>query len=447
MKAGRNDPCPCGSGKKYKKCCLTESYVDIGREDSIRARLVQGLLKFLEKNYKSTIKDARSLFWDDFKPDEHLDGHSLDIAYQNFMEWVVFDFLIDVDNEKTLIDLYMENNKKLSLDEHKVLTMMKNSVISLYEVQEVFPEKGLLLKDQLFGEEYDVREKAATRSLRKWDIYAARLLHVDGEYIMSGSVYPYNRKLKEWILEDIHAEYEDYKHEYPDAAMDEFLKKSSEIFNFYWYDIIQNPIPIKLHTTSGEPMLMSKAIFEIKDKEAVIKGLLEIKGFEQGKNHIIWYDKRNKEGSATILGNVEIKGNKLMLESNSKKRLERGKKLILKALSDVVIHKADTFQDPMEAMKSFKTTSPEKPTNELPMELQQQFYTQFMQKHNEKWLKDKIPALGGQTPLRAVKTEEGKKKVIELLKLFENGEEYNKKEGKPYYDLSWMWERLGLERE
>jgi SEC-C motif len=24
MKAGRNDPCPCGSGKKYKKCCLAQ---------------------------------------------------------------------------------------------------------------------------------------------------------------------------------------------------------------------------------------------------------------------------------------------------------------------------------------------------------------------------------------------------------------------------------------
>jgi uncharacterized protein YchJ len=22
VKIGRNDPCPCGSGKKYKKCCL-----------------------------------------------------------------------------------------------------------------------------------------------------------------------------------------------------------------------------------------------------------------------------------------------------------------------------------------------------------------------------------------------------------------------------------------
>ncbi len=24
-KVGRNDPCPCGSGKKYKKCCLSKS--------------------------------------------------------------------------------------------------------------------------------------------------------------------------------------------------------------------------------------------------------------------------------------------------------------------------------------------------------------------------------------------------------------------------------------
>ncbi|MEJ2040503.1 MAG: SEC-C metal-binding domain-containing protein [Desulfosarcinaceae bacterium] len=25
MKIGRNDPCPCGSGKKYKKCCMGKS--------------------------------------------------------------------------------------------------------------------------------------------------------------------------------------------------------------------------------------------------------------------------------------------------------------------------------------------------------------------------------------------------------------------------------------
>lgn len=24
VKIGRNDPCPCGSGKKYKKCCINK---------------------------------------------------------------------------------------------------------------------------------------------------------------------------------------------------------------------------------------------------------------------------------------------------------------------------------------------------------------------------------------------------------------------------------------
>jgi len=446
-KFGRNDPCPCGSGKKYKKCCLIETYMAIGKEDSIRERLVQELMIFFEKNYKHTLKDAHLMFWDDFIPAEHLEGMSLDIAYQNFMEWVVFDYLVDEDSGKTPIDLYMDSNKRLSLDEHKVLTMMKNSVISLYEVQEVFPEKGLLLKDLLMGGEYDVREKLATRSVRKWDIFAARLLLVDGSYIMSGSVYSFHLKQKERILDDIHAEFEDYKMDYPDTSMDDFLKYNSEIFNFYWYDLIQNPTPIKLQTTSGEPMLISKAMFEIKDKEAVINRLLKIKGFEQGKDSYTWYDKRDKEGSATILGRAEIKDNNLILESNSKQRLEKGKKLILKALSDAVVHKIDTFQDPMEAMKSYKESSTAEPVNELPMDIQQQIYVQFMQKHSEKWLEEKIPALNGETPMQAVKTEEGKRKVIELLKSIENSEEHNKKEGRPFYDISWMWERLKIERE
>ncbi|HXX80137.1 MAG TPA: SEC-C metal-binding domain-containing protein [Thermodesulfovibrionales bacterium] len=29
-KTGRKDPCPCGSGKKYKKCCLAKTSVQVG---------------------------------------------------------------------------------------------------------------------------------------------------------------------------------------------------------------------------------------------------------------------------------------------------------------------------------------------------------------------------------------------------------------------------------
>ncbi len=446
-KTGRNDPCPCGSGKKYKKCCLAETFVQIGKEDTIRRRLVNVLIEFYDKNYRDTIEEAHVMFWEDFDPQEHLDGDSLDVAYQNFLEWITLDFIIDPDNNKTLVDLYMEQNKKITQDEHTVLTIMKNSVISLYEVQEVFPEKGLLLKDLLLGGEYDVREKLATRELNRWDIFATRLLFLDGQYVMSGSLYPYSILMKQKILDDIMNEYREYQEEFPDITMDMFLKESGDIFNFQWYFPIQNPPPqLNLHTTSGESMLFSKGLFEIKDHDAVLKTLPKIKGFEQDQDDYTWYDKRNQDGSATILGTVKIKGNKLTLECHSKERLERGKELIAKALPDAIIHKLDTFQNPMEANKAHKETPP-KQENDIPLEIQQQFYNQFMQSYYEKWFHDKIPALDNKTPLEAIKTKQSKEKVIELLKLYENGEERNKLELRPYYDLSWVWQRLGLEKE
>jgi tetratricopeptide (TPR) repeat protein len=33
-KIGRNDPCPCGSGKKYKRCCLGK-YIPVGLSDGV----------------------------------------------------------------------------------------------------------------------------------------------------------------------------------------------------------------------------------------------------------------------------------------------------------------------------------------------------------------------------------------------------------------------------
>lgn len=448
MKIGRNDPCPCGSGKKYKKCCLAGTFVQAGKEETIRKRLVDNLLEFYNKQHRDTIEEAHQIFWDDFAPRDHLDGHALDIAYQNFFEWITFDFIIDPDANKTLIDLYMEHNKRLTQDEHTVLTKMKNSVISLYEVQEVFPEKGLLLKDLLMGGEYDVKEKSATRGLKRWDIFATRLLMIDGQYIMSGSAFPYHIQFKPRILDDIMQEYEDYRAEFPDGTMDMFLKESGDLFNFHWYHPIQNPPPLpKLHTTTGEPVVLSKAVFEIRDHDAVAKALPKIKGFEEHDKGYTWYDKRKPDGSATILGTVKIENDRLVLESNSKKRLERGKRFIGKAMGEAVVHKLDSFQDPMEAIKAQREKPGKKSEDEVPMEIQQQLYTQYMNNHYDKWFHDRIPALGNKTPLEAVKTEEGKHKVIELLKLYENGEERNRQEVRPAYDLSWVWERLGIERE
>lgn len=447
-KVGRNDPCPCGSGLKYKKCCLQKAFVQTGKEQSIKERLVQELLRYFKKYHKAALDDAYAIYWDDFDPEEYLDRGTLGLAEINFWEWVVFDFEVDENNGKTLIDAYIENNKRLTLDELNVLNMMRHAVISLYEVQEVFPEKGLLVKDLLLGGEYDIREKTATRSLRKWDIFAARLLHLDGQYIMSGAVYPYSVRRKEEIISKIKEDFEGYKGEYPDGTLDDYLKKNSDYFVFLWYEPIKNPPPFpKLATTTGEAFLFSKAHFEFTDRSAVIESLKAIKEFEKEKdNDFVWLAKRDKDGSATMLGRIEVKDKSLLLECNSKERLERGKKLLLERVSGLS-HKTDSFEDLAQAMKASKDKPSLTPASEIPMEIQQEVYTKFMQKHCENWLNESIPALSGQTPMDAVKTEGGRAKVIELLKSFENMEEHNRRVGRPYYDLGWMWEKLRIERE
>jgi len=57
-KVGRNDPCPCGSGKKYKRCCLRkheEARMTIGEEE-IAARRAK------EKEQKRLIKSIEEAF-------------------------------------------------------------------------------------------------------------------------------------------------------------------------------------------------------------------------------------------------------------------------------------------------------------------------------------------------------------------------------------------------
>jgi len=40
-KTGRNDPCPCGSGKKYKNCCLTKD--EAAERERLAAAVADGL--------------------------------------------------------------------------------------------------------------------------------------------------------------------------------------------------------------------------------------------------------------------------------------------------------------------------------------------------------------------------------------------------------------------
>ena len=49
MKIGRNDPCPCGSGKKYKNCCLRKDTMSVPEQIRYAVK---------ENGYKEDVEDV-----------------------------------------------------------------------------------------------------------------------------------------------------------------------------------------------------------------------------------------------------------------------------------------------------------------------------------------------------------------------------------------------------
>ncbi len=65
----RNDLCPCGSGKKYKECCLQDNLQQQSNEQCFMQRLIGEILSYTKNCHTDEIKEAYEACWDELKPD------------------------------------------------------------------------------------------------------------------------------------------------------------------------------------------------------------------------------------------------------------------------------------------------------------------------------------------------------------------------------------------
>ena len=69
---GRNDPCPCGSGLKYKKCCLNKAGATaVTYRPAERDSALVKLMRFSRRDeFAEMQKAAFEIFWGDWLADE-----------------------------------------------------------------------------------------------------------------------------------------------------------------------------------------------------------------------------------------------------------------------------------------------------------------------------------------------------------------------------------------
>lgn len=211
----------------------------MGKEESLKTDLICSIIQFAREKHPETIDKAYKYFWDDNSPDEFMGGTALSLGFLNFEDWLIFDHKID--DKETFIDIYIKNSA-LKANEASLLNSMKGSVISLYEVTSVSKDKRIVLKDLLLDTEYILRDKALTRGLSKGDIFATRLLTLDGKTCMSGCVYPYAAEHKKTVLTYVDKQFKRYvRNVKSDGTMTDFLKDYGDVLNVIWMNLIMNP--------------------------------------------------------------------------------------------------------------------------------------------------------------------------------------------------------------
>ena len=135
-KIGRNDPCPCGSGKKYKKCCIDKP---IKKFLEYQGYIDEDVNRYPKKKKKETQKDLYDFWKEDYiEIDKIL--HKVFI-HKSIPRWIKRDY--ETENLQNLEDLSLafQKIKKIIQEENIKSALEYNQKVSIHYDIEDFIER------------------------------------------------------------------------------------------------------------------------------------------------------------------------------------------------------------------------------------------------------------------------------------------------------------------
>jgi hypothetical protein len=196
LKANRNDLCPCGSGTKYKKCCL-HTATDLIQNDLLSTvRQLRPLIDdFGRQRYGAA---AASVAWQNFSRWGSATIARDEQAYQSaFADWHLFAWLPDdtelgVERFKTqpsdhaiAFDYLEAHRDRLGPLERSVIKISTKSPYSFYSVIRVVSESRLQVQEIYTGQTLLV-DGLATTSYAQGDVLFTAVLSVNGMSVLLG---------------------------------------------------------------------------------------------------------------------------------------------------------------------------------------------------------------------------------------------------------------------
>ncbi len=265
-KIGRNDPCPCGSGKKYKQCHLPIEEATAAEQLRLRRSVDTLLPKIITaaQAQAGAIPAAFDRFWDGkYTPAQLEDLDDLEgRGGERFLTWFAFDYPLE--DGRTLVERLAAGDAELSdsaadpADQHgdaldltdaeaQLLRAWANVRLRPYLAQSVRKGQGMQVSDLLDERTYEVDDQAASRGVEPGEVVVAHLAPAGTRHYVAGAAAHLTEDTREKLREFAELHLEALRREQPDAEWDDLIRTRSETLNHFVMQLpVEEPNPTLL---------------------------------------------------------------------------------------------------------------------------------------------------------------------------------------------------------
>ena len=404
---GRNDRCWCGSGRKYKQCHQHREQLPLEKRTMwLYAKASLFVTEGLWRLEVIELAKARAAHW--------TGAESMLDALQ---DGLVLDVLLF---EGGALAAYLaERGSLLPADEFLLAEQWLLSPRSVYEIEEVSPGVGMLLRDLRSGDRVEISERSASTMVRRGTYICTRLMPVGDTMQIIGAVEPVDLRYRDSLI----------------ALLDD-EPEAIELVEF----LTQRFAPPVIRNTEGEDLVACEAVFAVSDVDALVaalntayepiamdKPIIGDEGSALDSETLVWHEHLEARGQNTIRAILTLTDGELRIGTNSDERMDRVIDAVGRMSPGLVLLSDErTPTDSPFAIAGSEAggvmggpsgmLDPSDPAMAAIMD-------EYIRDYETSWLDEEIPALAGLTPRQAAADPTRRPDLIALLASFDTDED------------------------
>jgi SEC-C motif/Protein of unknown function (DUF2384) len=434
----RNARCPCGSGRKHKRCCLADeerAVLEARFDDAVGRRVQDWSSKVFDDEITAALEEYVG-------PDRVMD----DADIQIFATWFHNDR--ELAGGGTPAERYAAR-PDLPEAERDAAERIASARLGLYRVLAVGPGRSLTLEELIGSRRIEARSPHVSREVIRWDILLARIM--DGD---PPSLWGPTRFFEPCEEPELRAEF----------ARLAGVPSGERALALMRYIPPSRSVEPSFFTLEGDPVVFATAAWKVHDRAAAAERMRGLGGLLAGdpleiditaeRAALVSQRPPLPPGALVLesspagaidtipIATLRLEGDELHAEAMSKQRLEQTLEILDADFGELVELRDCDLISVDEALAARRSGRCD-PQPERVEAAELRLVGDFVNERMRRWLEEPHQSLAGRTPREAAAGQH-RAELVRLLRQIENSAERARRRGEPTIDVARLRVELGL---